>query len=56
MVEKLTPIPEPTYIISEDEKSILCLNCNRRSYNKNDIANLFCGNCGHHPIQPIKEA
>jgi len=48
--------PKVTHEIAEDGQSILCLNCERRSFNKNDIAHLFCGNCGHHPIRPIKEA
>ena len=45
--------PELTYLISEDGRSIKCLQCGRTSYNKNDIERKFCGLCGYHDrIEP----
>jgi hypothetical protein len=33
------------YTIAEDGKSITCHACGRTSYNMNDVANCYCGNC-----------
>lgn len=38
----------PTYIVSRDFGGfpyIECKTCGRRSYNGNDMANYYCGNC-----------
>jgi|ERR1044071_5353021 hypothetical protein len=35
----------PTYEISPDTKSIICLRCKRASSNPNDIAHHYCGYC-----------
>lgn len=38
-----------SYEISEDGKSIKCLNCGMTSYNPIDVRELYCGNChGYH--------
>jgi ribosomal protein L37E len=34
---------------------ILCLRCNRRSFNVNDIANAYCGFCHEYHELPIDE-
>lgn len=44
--------PAVTYIIADDGRSILCRKCNRRSYNRKDIENKFCGLCGYHETPP----
>lgn len=36
-----------TYTISEDGQSITCNLCGMRSYNRNDIVNIYCGHCHH---------
>ena len=46
------PTGAVTYEVAEDGMSILCLRCNRRSYNTNDVAQLFCGGCGFHEPAP----
>ena len=51
VVDKLTPVPEATYIISEDGRSILCLRCSKRSHNPKDVERKFCRQCGYHEIQ-----
>lgn len=46
---KLRLTPDPSYQLGETPVSgepwILCLRCNRKSYNKNDIEQKYCGNC-----------
>jgi hypothetical protein len=34
-----------TYFISADHESIICLRCGEKSYNANDVAQRYCGNC-----------
>lgn len=43
----LRPAPEakPTYSISADGASILCLKCNMRSYYFADVEHKYCGYC-----------
>lgn len=36
---------DPSYMISEDGKSITCLICKIKSYNQNDINDRYCGHC-----------
>lgn len=36
---------EPTYKISEDGQSIICLDCGMTSWNPNDVHERYCGNC-----------
>lgn len=33
------------YRISDDGKSITCLHCGMKSFNINDVNNLYCGRC-----------
>ena len=50
----------PTYKITNDGKSILCLTCEMESWNKNDVEQKYCGKCNkfheHAIIELIKEA
>lgn len=39
---------KPTYIKDEENKSILCLKCNTRSYLRLDYEERYCVNCGYH--------
>lgn len=34
-----------TYLIADDDQSILCLVCCSRSWSLQDIAHRYCGNC-----------
>lgn len=36
---------DDTYAISVDGKSIVCLKCEKRSYNPADVHNKYCGHC-----------
>lgn len=46
-----------TYKIDNDPPRITCLVCGMTSYNNNDIAYLFCGNCKeYHNILKVKDA
>ncbi len=42
-----------TYEIVEDGHAIVCLICGRKSYNANDVAQKYCGDCNrfHEDIQ-----
>lgn len=42
--------PPPTYSVTGDRKSILCLRCGRRSHHPQDVRHLYCAACGYHPI------
>jgi len=33
------------YRIEDDGKSIVCLDCDMKSWNRNDVEKLYCGNC-----------
>ena len=34
--------------------SIICLKCDKTSYSKGDIENLYCGKCGWHDRKDIE--
>jgi ribosomal protein L37E len=48
----------PTFRIGREACGafIWCLRCNRRSFNVNDIANLYCGFCHEFHWTPIDDA
>lgn len=56
--EMRAKMTEPTHRLDENHKGepyIECLRCGRKSFNPNDIAQLYCGNCnGFHPL-PVKK-
>jgi len=44
-----------SYTLSPDGKSITCLTCRLTSYNLNDVAQRYCGNCKVF-LDPVDEA
>ena len=47
-------MPDERYTIAPDGRSITCRTCGLTSYNPNDVAQRFCGNC-HVFLDPVDE-